>query len=172
VATGERLTKETFLEYRKQGGLVIIHANTEENVRTAMTHPLTMVASDGFDVIPKAAHPRSAGTYSRTVARYVREEGGLTLLEALRKMSLMPAQRLESRVPEMRDRGRIREGVIADLVVFDPQRFRDRATYEEPDVFAEGMQAVLVHGEFVVRDGKVVEGATPGRAIRAPIGIR
>jgi N-acyl-D-aspartate/D-glutamate deacylase len=172
VATGERLTKETFHKYRKQGGLVIIHANTEENVRTAMTHPLTMIASDGFDVIPKAAHPRSAGTYSRTVARYVREEGALTLMEALRKMSLMPAQRLESRVPEMRDRGRIREGAIADLVVFDPQRFRDRATYEQPDVFSEGMQAVLVHGTFVVRDGTVVEGATPGRPIRAPLGIR
>jgi N-acyl-D-aspartate/D-glutamate deacylase len=172
VATGERLTKETFHKYRKQGGLVIIHANTEENVRTAMTHPLTMIASDGFDVIPKAAHPRSAGTYSRTVARYVREEGALTLMEALRKMSLMPAQRLEARVPEMRERGRAKPGAIADLVVFDPQRFQDRATYEQPDVLSEGMHAVLVHGAFVVRDGKVVEGATPGRAIRAPIGIR
>jgi N-acyl-D-aspartate/D-glutamate deacylase len=170
VATGERLTKETFHRYRKQGGLVIIHANTEQNVRIAMTHPLTMVASDGFDVIHKATHPRSAGTYSRTVARYVREEGAITLMEALRKMSLMPAQRLEARVPEMRDRGRIRGGAIADIVVFDPQRLQDRATYEEPDVFSEGTQAVLVHGEFVVRNGKLVDGAAPGRAIRAPLG--
>lgn len=170
VATGERLTKETFHKYRRQGGLVIIHANTEENVRIAMTHPLTMVASDGFDVIHKAAHPRSAGTYSRTVARYVRDEGGITLLDALRKMSLMPAQRLEARVPEMRDRGRIRAGAIADIVVFDAQKLRDRASYEEPDVYSDGMHAVLVHGEFVVRDGKVVEGAVPGRPIRAPLG--
>jgi N-acyl-D-aspartate/D-glutamate deacylase len=172
VATGERLTRETFLKYRKQGGLVIIHANTEDNVRTAMKSPLTMVASDGFDVIHKATHPRSAGTYSRTVARYVREERAITLMEALRKMSLMPAQRLEARVPEMRDRGRIREGAIADIVVFDPQRLQDRATYEEPDLFSTGMQAVLVHGEFVVRDAKVVDGATPGRAIRARVGGR
>jgi N-acyl-D-aspartate/D-glutamate deacylase len=169
VATGERLTKETFHKYRKQGGLVIIHANTEENVRVAMTHPLTMVASDGFDVKPKAAHPRSAGTFSRTIARYVRQERAMTLMEALRKMSLMPAQRLETRVVEMRDRGRIHEGAIADLVVFDPQRIQDRATYETPDVFSEGMQTVLVNGQFVVRDGKLVEGATPGRPIRAPI---
>jgi len=172
VATGERLTKETFHKYRKQGGLVIIHANTEENVRAAMTHPLTMVASDGFDVIHKATHPRSAGTYSRTVARYVREQGAITLMEALRKMSLMPAQRLEARVPEMRDRGRLREGAIADLVVFDPQRLQDRATYEEPDLFSTGMRAVLVQGAFVVRDGKVVDGATPGRPIRAPLGSK
>jgi dihydroorotase len=169
VVTGERLTKETFHKYRKQGGLVIIHANTEENVRVAMAHPLTMVASDGFDVKPKAAHPRSAGTFSRTLARFVREEHAMTLMEALRKMSLMPAQRLEARVSEMRDRGRVREGAIADLVVFDPQRIQDRATYEMPDVFSEGMQTVLVNGQFVVRDGKLVEGATPGRPIRAPI---
>jgi len=95
AATGERLTRETFLRYRKEGGLVLIHANTEENVRAVIANPLTMIASDGFDVKPRQGHPRSAGTYSRVLGRYVREQQTLSLMQALRKMTLMPAQRLE-----------------------------------------------------------------------------
>jgi N-acyl-D-aspartate/D-glutamate deacylase len=166
VATGERLTRETFLRYRQQGGYVLIHANTEERVRAAVVHPLTMIASDGFDVDPPS-HPRSAGTYARVLGRYVREEGALSLMEALRKMSLMPAQRLEPRVPAMRNKGRVRIGADADLVVFDAQRIVDRATYEQPAQFSEGMRYVLVNGQFVVRDAEVVRGATPGRPVRA-----
>jgi len=85
---------------------VVIHSNTEENVREAILSPLTMIASDGFDVREGEGHPRSAGTYSRILAKYVREEKSLTLMEALKKMSLMPAQRLEKRVPAMKDKGR------------------------------------------------------------------
>jgi hypothetical protein len=127
VATGERLTRETFLKYRKQGGYVLIHANTDARVRTAIVHPLTMIASDGFDIDPPG-HPRSAATYSRVLARYVREDGGLSLMLALRKMSLMPAQRLEARVPGMRDKGRVRLGADADLAVFDLAAVRDLRT--------------------------------------------
>ena len=169
AATGERLTKETFLKYRKQGGLVLIHANTEEVVRTAVVSPLTAFASDGFDVYPHNGHPRSAGTYSRVLGRYVREQGALTLMEALRKMTLLPAQRLEARVPQMRDKGRIRAGADADIVVFDAARIIDRATFEDPAVYADGMQYVLIGGRFLVRDGKLLEGATPGQPVRAPI---
>ena len=168
VATGERLTRESFLRYRQQGGYVLIHANTEERVRTAITHPLTMIASDGFDVFPPS-HPRSAGTYSRVLARYVRDGDALSLMEALRKMSLMPAQRLEPRVPAMRNKGRVRIGADADLVVFDAQRIIDRANYEQPAQFSEGMRYVLVNGRIVVRDGSVVTGAAPGRPVRGPI---
>ena len=169
AATGERLTKETFLKYRKQGGLVLIHANTEEVVRTAVVSPLTAFASDGFDVYPHNGHPRSAGTYSRVLGRYVREQGALTLMEALRKMTLLPAQRLEARVPQMHDKGRIRAGADADIVVFDAARIIDRATFEDPAVYAEGMQYVLIGGHVLVRDGKLLEGATPGQPVRAPI---
>ncbi len=169
AATGERLTQETFLQYRKQGGLVLIHANTEDVIRTAVASPLTIFASDGFDVHPRNGHPRSAGTYSRILGRYVREQGVLTLISALRKMTLMPAQRLEARVPQMRNKGRIRVGADADIVVFDPDRIIDRATYEQPAVYAEGMHHVIVGGRFVVRDGRVVEGATPGKPVRAAI---
>jgi N-acyl-D-aspartate/D-glutamate deacylase len=169
AATGERLTRETFLQYRKQGGLVLIHANTEEVISTAVASPLTLFASDGFDVHPRNGHPRSAGTYSRILGRYVREQGVLTLMAALRKMTLMPAQRLEARVPQMRKKGRINVGADADIVVFDAGRIVDRATYEEPAVYSEGMRQVIVGGRFVVRDGRVVEGATPGAPVRAAI---
>jgi N-acyl-D-aspartate/D-glutamate deacylase len=166
-ATGERLTRETFLAYRKQGGLVLIHANTEEVIRTAVAHPLTMFASDGFDIHPRSGHPRSAGTYSRILGRYVREQGLLTLGDAVRKMTLLPAQRLEARAPQMRNKGRIRVGADADIVVFDAQRIVDRATYEQPALYAEGMQHVIVNGRFVVRDARVIGDAVPGQPIRA-----
>ena len=169
AATGERLTRESFLRYRKQGGLVLIHANTEDVIRTAVASPLTLIASDGFDVYPHNGHPRSAGTYSRILGRYVREQRALTLMTALRKMTLMPAQRLEARVPEMHRKGRIGIGGDADIVVFDADRIIDRATYEEPAAYSEGMRHVVVGGRFVVRDGQVVEDAKPGRPVRAAI---
>lgn len=168
VATGERLTRETFHRYRAQGGFVLIHANTEARVRHAILHPLTMIASDGFDVDPPS-HPRSAGTFTRTLARYVREEQALSLMDALRKMTLMPAQRLQARVPDMALRGRIAPGTYADLVVFDPDRVQDVATYEQPARYARGMRYVLVNGQTVVDGGEVVAEAFPGLPIRAPL---
>lgn len=166
MATGERLTRDKFLEYRKQGGTVIIHSNTEERVRLAVLDPLTMIASDGFDVGEKSGHPRSAGTYSKVLGRFVREERGLSLMDALRKMTLMPAMRLEKRVPLMRGKGRVKVGADADLAIFNPAAIRDKATYEQPAVYAEGMRHVLVNGVFVVRNGAVVPGAAPGQPIR------
>jgi dihydroorotase len=169
VKTGERLTRESFLRYREQGGLVLIHANTEEVIRTAVAHPLTMIASDGFDVAPGEGHPRSAGTYSRILGRYVREAGLIGLPEALRKMTIEPARRLEARVPAMRNKGRIREGADADITIFDAARVMDRATFEQPAQFSEGIEYVFVEGVPVVARGELNESATPGRAIRAPI---
>jgi len=169
VRTGERLTRESFKRYREEGGLVLIHANTEAVIRTAVAHPLTMIASDGFDVAPGEGHPRSAGTFSRVLGRYVREAGLLSLPDALRKMTIEPARRLEGRVPSMRSKGRIREGADADLTVFDPARIIDRATFEQPAQFSAGIEHVLVEGRFVVRGGRLDESAMPGRAIRAPI---
>lgn len=169
VATGERLNRASFAKYRRQGGLVIVHGNTEARVHTAILSPLTMIASDGFDVKPGQGHPRSSGTYSRILGKYVREEKGLSLNDAIRKMSLMPAQRLEKRVPAMRNKGRIRVGSDADLAIFDAARITDRSTYEAPDRFSEGMHYVLVDGVPVVSEGKLVQGAFPGKGIRAPI---
>ena len=168
MKTGERLTRESFRRYREQGGLVLIHANTEDVVRAAVASPLTMIASDGFDVSPGEGHPRSAGTFSRILGRYVREETLLTLPQALAKMTLEPARRLQGRVPSMRNKGRIREGADADITIFDAARIADRATYEQPDRYSEGIEYVLVEGEAVVFKGRFNENLRRGRAIRAP----
>ena len=167
VATGERLTRETFLKYRKERGSVIVHSNVEPNVRKAILSPLTMIASDGFDVTP-TGHPRSAGTFCRVLSKYVGGADGLTLPGALAKMTIQPAKRLEVRVPAMRGKGRLRAGADADIVVFDPARVTDKSTYEKPAQASEGMQYVMVNGVLVVDGGKLVENVFPGKAIQAP----
>jgi N-acyl-D-aspartate/D-glutamate deacylase len=165
--TGERLTRETFIKYRKVGGPVIGHSNTDEMVAVAINSPLTAIASDGY-MLNGIGHPRTSGTYSKVLGRFVREAGSLTLMDALRKMTLMPARRLERRVPAMRDKGRLRVGADADLTIFDAAHVIDRATYREPSLPSEGIQYVLVNGVPVVHMGKFVTGVTPGRAVRAP----
>lgn len=169
AATGERLTAETFEKYRKEGGIVIIHSIPEEDARLAVADPNVMIASDGMRITGPKVHPRGQGTYARVLGHYVREEKSLDLMTALRKMSLMPAQRLEKRAPVFKEKGRIRVGADADITVFDPARIIDKATYEDPLQYSEGIVFVLVNGVQVAKDGKLVEGAHPGRAARAPI---
>lgn len=164
VATGERLTAETFAKYRQTGGMVIVHSNPESLIREVVANPLTMIASDGL-----RGHPRNAGTSARVLGHYVREERALTLMKALDKLSLMPARRLEARVPAMKNKGRVRVGADADLVLFNPDTVIDRSTYTEPDLPSFGIPHVLVAGVFVVRDGVLQENALPGRAVRAAI---
>jgi N-acyl-D-aspartate/D-glutamate deacylase len=161
-ATGERLTRDAFVRYRQQGGTVIRFGNTEEMVRLTVANPIVMVASDG-----SLEHPRGQGTYSRILGHYVREEKVLSLMDAIRKSSLMPAQRLEAMSPRMRQKGRIKAGADADIAVFDAARVIDKSTFENPAQYSEGFRYVLVDGTFVVRDGKLQEGVTPGQAIRA-----
>jgi N-acyl-D-aspartate/D-glutamate deacylase len=166
AATGERLTEASFARYRAQGGLVVIHMIPEASVRAALTHPEVMVGSDGAPLTNGGGHPRGVGTYARVLGRYVREEKVLDLMTALRKISLMVAQRLEPFVPAMRAKGRIRVGADADLTVFDPSRVIDRATYEKPAQFSEGIRHVIVGGTFVVRDETLIPNVTPGRPIK------
>ena len=166
--TGEYLTRESFLRYRKIGGLIIIPATTPEMVRAAIVDPLTMIASDGR-LVEEKGHPRTAGTYARVLGEYVRQEKALSLMEAVRKMTLMPAQRLEKRAPLFKSKGRIQVGADADITIFDPDKVIDKATYEKPEQYSEGIQFVLVNGSIVVKDGKLVQGILPGRAARAPV---
>ena len=168
VATGERLTAESFARYREAGGYVIIHSMPELMVRDTVASPLTMIASDGLLDAGKG-HPRSSGTYARVLGRYVREQQVLTLMEAIRKMTIMPAERLEHRVPSMKNKGRLQVGADADLVVFDPQTIVDQSTFEQPAKYSKGVRLVLVGGTSVVKDGKLQDAIAPGRAIRAPL---
>jgi len=103
------------------------------------------------------------------LGHFVRELHALTLMEAIRKMSLLPARRLEKVVEQMRTKGRIKVGADADLTIFDPGQVIDRATYERPAQFSGGIVHVLVGGTFVVRDSAFVQGVAPGRAIRRPV---
>lgn len=169
AATGEPLTRETFAKYRKQGGWVIQAPGRMENVQRAINSPLTMIASDGSQMKDGMGHPRSTGTYSQVLGRYAREAKTLTLMDALRKMTLMPAQRLEKRVPQMRQKGRVSVGADADLVLFDPVRVIDRSTYQQPGLAPEGIIHVLVNGVAVVSDGKAVPNVAPGLPVRAPL---
>ena len=165
-ATGERLTEETFNERREAGGRIIAHIIPQEMFELALAHPLVMVASDGVPFLDGNGHPRGAGTFARVLGRYVREEGLLTLMDALRKMTLMPAQRLEAYVPQMANKGRLRVGADADITVFDPATVIDNATFEAPTQPSGGIEHVLVSGTFVVRDAELIEDALPGQAIR------
>ena len=160
AATGERLTADTFAKYRKEGGMVAVHSIPEDVVKVAVAAPGVMIASDGILENGKG-HPRAAGTYARVLGRYVREQKALTLMDALRKMSLLPAERLG-----IQSKGRLQVGADADITVFDPARVMDRATFENPGQYSEGIPFVMVNGSLVVRDGKLVEGSAPGRPVR------
>jgi dihydroorotase len=134
----------------------------------ALQHPLVMVASDGV-IEDGKGHPRGAGTFAPVVGRYVRDEGHLTLMEALRKVTIMPAQRVERAAPSMRYRGRLSVGAFADIAVFavfDPNTIIDLATYLEPDQYSVGVHYVLVNGSVVLDQGELVDGVAPGRPVR------
>jgi N-acyl-D-aspartate/D-glutamate deacylase len=169
TATGERLTAETFEKYRKEGGAVVIYSIPDDVAREAVANPEIMIASDGMQLTGAKVHPRGQGTFSRVLGHYVREEKALDLMTALRKMTLMPAQRLEKRAPAFKNKGRIRVGADADITVFDSDRVIDKATFEEPLQYSEGIEFVLVNGVPVLKDGKLLDGVFPGRAARAPI---
>jgi N-acyl-D-aspartate/D-glutamate deacylase len=167
VSTGERLTRKTFEQARAAGGTVIIHGRSDEQTRAAIASPLTMIASDGF-IENGRGHPRTSGTYAKVLGRYVRDEKALTLTDAVRKMTIEPARRLEARVPSMATKGRIKVGADADLTIFDPATVADRSTYEDATIPSTGIPFVIVGGQVVVDSGQVTA-ARPGRAIRAPV---
>ena len=167
VSTGERLTRATFEKARKTGGTVIIHGRSEQQTRAAIASPLAMIASDGF-IENGRGHPRTSGTYAKVLGRYVRDEGVVTLMDALRRMTLEPSRRLERRTPAMANKGRIRVGADADLTIFDPATVIDRATYENAGLPSAGIPYVVVGGQVVVDRGELTN-ARPGRAIRAAV---
>jgi N-acyl-D-aspartate/D-glutamate deacylase len=163
--TGEHLTKERFEELHNSNSTrwVLVFANTQEIVDQVIPNPLVMIASDGAE-----GHPRNAGTFSRVLAEYVREKGTLTLMDAIRKMTLMPAEMLERSSAAARQMGRLQEGCDADIVVFDAATIHDRATFQKPMEPSAGVHYLVVGGTVVVDDGKIVTEVFPGRALLGP----
>jgi dihydroorotase/N-acyl-D-amino-acid deacylase len=159
METGARLVLEAM---RRGGANAIFHVLDEGDVERIMAHPWTAIASDGRLSRPGEGHPhpRAYGTFPRVLGVYVRERGILTLQEAVRRITLLPAQRLG-----LTDRGRIGEGMRADLVVFDPATVRDRATFTEPHQYPEGIPYVIVNGTVTVDDGAFID-ARPGMVLR------
>lgn len=156
---------DTAIELQRKGGCsAVYHAISEDDVERVMRSPYTMIASDGeIPVFGKEApHPRSYGTFARVLAVYVRERHVLSLEDAVRKMSGMPAWRLK-----FTDRGILRPGMKADVVVFDPAAVSDRSTFEKPHQYSVGFTDVLVNGRFAMREGKVTA-ERPGRVLWGP----
>jgi N-acyl-D-aspartate/D-glutamate deacylase len=149
-------------------GSGIMFFMSEDDLRTALKHPLVMLGTDSGGMAPDSppptagVHPRAWGSAARILGKYVREERLLSLEEAVRKLTSLPAQRMR-----LWERGVVRPGAFADLVVFDPATIRDRATFEQPRQYAEGVRYVAVNGQLVV-DGGQLTAARPGRALRGP----
>src|SRR6185503_4136446 len=129
-------------------------------------HPNIMIATDGIPFVNGKAHPRGAASFSRVLGHYSREKGLLPLMDALAKMTILPARRLEAYVPAMKNKGRISIGADADITVLDPATIIDQATFAEPMKPPVGISHVLVNGTFVVRDGELQADARPGKPVR------
>lgn len=166
-STGKRLTQAEFETLRAGQGDdgVIMHMNSEATIAALLQDRSVLVASDGGRIEGPNGHPRSAGSFARLLGHYVHETGTLGLAEALRKVTLMPAQRLETLVPAMKRKGRLRSGMDADIVLFDPQTVGTRATYGDAARYSEGFRYVMVNGVLVVDGGSLVDAVNPGRPI-------
>jgi len=160
---------ETMLELivEAKGETPVVNFNMlSEDVKAVMRHPAVMFGTDGYSLAPYGIlgrgkpHPRSYGTYPRVLGMYVRDEGLLTVEDAIRKMTSLPAQRLG-----LQDRGLIKEGMCADIVVFDPEIVKDKATFTDPHQYPEGIEYVIVNGTTVIEKGKHT-GALPGKVLR------
>ena len=142
------------------GATVVLHTMCEDDVRTVMRHTSTMIGSDGIPTLEGRPHPRLYGSFARVLGRYAREAGLFPLEEAVHRMTGLSARKFK-----LRDRGELRAGAFADVVVFDPARVRDAATFDDPHRPAEGIPHVLVNGTPVVQGGEPT-GARPGHALR------
>ena len=193
----KRMTEDQLADYQKNspGTFIVWHFLDESNpddlalLDKSVLHPNILIESDemfwmlmdddgriiNYDgdewPLPEGSfsHPRSNGTFAKILRSYVRERGLMSMQEALRKMTLMPAQTMEGFVPQMKKKGRLQQGMDADIVVFNPETIRDVGTYEKPNQPAVGVQSLLVNGTLVVADGKLITDAAPGQPIRRPV---
>ena len=189
LKTGERLTRERMLELQEKdpSGLIILHFLDPEKRPATRPYSIARCCFRAGRSPPMPCRGRSTarplrrrlaaagksnrpsahrGCFSRVLGRYVRERKVLSLMDAVRRCSLIPAQILEESTPQMKNKGRIKVGADADIIVFDADKIIDRATYAKPAQTSAGFRLVLVNGVAVVRDGELVRTAMPGRPIR------
>ena len=167
-STGETLSESSFAKYRSQGGMVVVNFIPESSMIASVTSPLTSIATDGWLKNSKG-HPRTSGSYAKLLSEYVRKNKTMTLMDAIRKSSLMPAQRLEKRAPDFLRKGRLKVGADADICIFDPVRVVDNSTYSNPSATSTGFNYVLVNGVPLVTEGVIKDNMLPGKPARAPI---
>ncbi|WP_230986908.1 amidohydrolase family protein [Cohnella fermenti] len=167
AGTPERLTEPTFKEYRRQGKLAVAYAIPEQDIVDSLSSPFVMIGSDAILEPGLNNHPRASGTFARTIGLYSREHAVLPLIDAVGKMTLLPARRLEKQAPSLRRKGRLARGMDADIVIFDYESIRDRSTVEKPDLPSQGIRYVLVGGKIAL-DGNGMHKSVPvGQPIRS-----
>lgn len=168
--TQERLTEARFYELRSQPGSLSVQTEfiPEDEMIMGLNSPLGIVSSDGGGLVDGRGHPRSVGTFGRFLGRFVRELEIVDWMEGIRKITLLPAQRLEKSIPDMARRGRLQIGMDADVTVFNPATVQERASYADPAQMSAGISYVIVNGKLVLNDGEIVEGAEPGKWLRHP----
>ncbi len=165
ASTQERLTEERFYELRAQPGALQVQAEfiPEEEILMGIRSPLGIITSDGGGLVDGGGHPRSVATFARFLGRYIRDQEVLSWMEGIKRITLLPAQRLEKAMPTMERKGRLQEGMDADITIFDPATVQERATYAEPDQRSAGIPYVIVNGVLALDHGTAIESAAPGR---------
>ncbi len=168
TGTEERITQETFEQYREEGKLVYAHDSMpEEEIVMAIKDPVVMLGSDTMIQHGFNNHPRGAGAFTRLFRKYVREEEVISTMQAVKMTSYQPAKRLESIAPAMEFKGRIEIGADADLTIYNPQEITDQSTPANPGKAAQGVEYVLVNGELVKNRDGLIDDVNPGQAIRS-----
>lgn len=169
--TQEPLTEERFVELHDSEGYTTVQTEfiPEKEIEMAIRSPYGIISSDSGGLFSEdghekeTGHPRGTGTFARFLGRYIRERKVVTLMEGLKKITLLPAQRLARSVPEMKKKGRLQVGADADITVFNPDTITERATYKQPYLYSQGVQHVIVNGVPVLQDGKIISSVSPGR---------
>jgi dihydroorotase len=165
--TGERLTAQTFATYKSQRKIAAAFAIPEDDIRESLKSDLVMIGSDGIlESRENNNHPRAAGTFARVLGRYVRDEKLISLADALSKMTIQPARRLQEQAPAMRRKGRLQVGSDADITIFNPATVKDKATLKHPNRYSEGIDWVMVMGTIVKSPKKFFKSRRPGLAVK------
>ena len=166
--TGERLNAQSFAQYRATGKIAAAFAMPEDDIRDSLRSDFVMIGSDGILEGPENNnHPRAAGTFARVLGHYVREKQVLSLMDALEKMTIMPARRLQEQAPSLRLKGRLQLGSDADITIFNPETVIDEATLRHPNRMSVGIDWVIVMGTIVKSPDKLFKGRKPGLPVKS-----